>query len=96
MNLCRLKDEGKEETLTSGQISIPEEGSITKKRVSWKENLTISVPIEGKVKISKDMQEEVLAMICVFKQFIPIQMKRTRFVELNQLVSNYERFSQKI
>ena len=76
-------------------MSTPKEGSITKKRVSWKENLTTSVPIEGKVIISKDMQEEVLAMIGVFKQFLPIQMQRTRFVELDQLIHNYERISKR-
>ena len=76
-------------------MSTPKEGSITKKRVSWKENLTTSVPIEGKVIISKDMQDEVLAMIGVFKQFLPIQMQRTRFVELDQLIHNYERISKR-
>ena len=69
------------------------EGPITKKKVSWKEDLTATLEIEGKVKVDKHMKEEVLSMIAVFKKFLPIQMKRTRFVELTNLITNYERNS---
>ena len=72
------------------------EGPITKKKVSWKEDLTVTVEIEGKVKVDKHMEEEVLSMIAVFKKFLPIQMRRTRFVELTNLITNYERNSKGI
>ena len=80
MNLCRLKDEGKEETLTSGQISTPKEGSKSKKRVSWKENLTTSVYIEKEE--NEQAENDLLFGEALYEQELSLNMPITSLEQL--------------
>ena len=41
------------------------------------------------------MEEDIFSMLDVFKKFLPMQMSRRRFVELDMIKRNYERLSNK-
>ena len=75
-------------------VSKPRAGS-SKKKVSWKENLTATEEIERKIKITQQEEQEILAMIAELKKFLPILVNRKSDVELNTIKENYERISKK-
>ena len=95
VNLIQLGNEDVEHDFNE-ILFEPEEGQTkSKKKVSWKKNLTTIVEIERKIKISKKMEEDIFSMLDVFKKFLPMQMSRRRFVELDMIKRNYERLSNK-
>ena len=88
----------KNKTVIGDAASKPEAGTCSskkKKKVSWNENLTTTKEIERKVRITKEAEEEVMAMIDVFKKFLPLLAKRKSVVELDDIIENYERNSKK-
>ena len=63
VNLIQLGDEEVEHDFNE-ILFKPKEGQIkSKKKVSWKKNLTTIVEIERKRKISKNMEEDIFSIL---------------------------------